>query len=61
MNVYLPGFEPDFDVKQELRFIGGVLDLRQFDKIFISVSGGKDSHAMMFTVAEMPDKQIGAA
>lgn len=58
MNIYLPGFEPDFDVKQELRFVGGILDLRQFDKIFISVSGGKDSHAMLFTVAELADKQM---
>ena len=39
MTTYLPGLEPDFDVKQELRFIGGILDLRQFDKIFIPVSG----------------------
>lgn len=56
-NNYLPGLEPDFDVKQELRFIGGVLDLRQFDKIFISVSGGKDSHAMLFLVKELAEKQ----
>ena len=45
---YLPGLEPDFDIRQELRFIGGILDLRQFDKVFISLSGGKDSHAMTF-------------
>lgn len=57
MNIYLPGFEPDFDVKQELRFICGVLDLRQFDKIFISVSGGKDSHAMLFLIREMAERQ----
>lgn len=54
---FLPGMEPDFDVKQELRFIGGVLDLRQFDKVFISVSGGKDSHAMTFLVKEIAEKQ----
>lgn len=29
MNKFLPGFEPDFDVRQELGFINGVLDLRQ--------------------------------
>lgn len=57
MTPYLPGMEPDFDVKQELRFIGGVLDLRQFDKIFIAVSGGKDSHAMLFLVKELAEKQ----
>lgn len=57
MNIYLPGFEPDFDVKQELRFIGGVLDLRQFDKIFVSVSGGKDSHAMLFLIRNIAEKQ----
>jgi 3'-phosphoadenosine 5'-phosphosulfate sulfotransferase (PAPS reductase)/FAD synthetase len=49
--------EPDFDVKQELRFVGGVLDLRQFDKVFISISGGKDSHAMTFLVKEIAEKQ----
>ena len=54
---FLPGMEPDFDVKQELRFVDGVLDLRQFDKIFISVSGGKDSHAMTFLVKEIAEKQ----
>ena len=54
---FLPGLEPDFEVKQELRFIGGTLDLRQFDKIFISVSGGKDSHAMLFLVKEIAEKQ----
>lgn len=57
MNIYLPGFEPDFDVRQELRFIGGVLDLRQFDKIFVSVSGGKDSQAMLFLVRNLAEKQ----
>ena len=55
--MYLQGLEPDFDVRQELRFISGVLDLRQFDKIFISVSGGKDSHAMLFLVKELAEKQ----
>ena len=54
---YLPGLEPDFDVKKELRFTNGVLDLRQFDKIFISVSGGKDSHAMLFLVKDLAEKQ----
>ena len=54
---FLPGMEPDFDVKKELRFIGGVLDLRQFDKVFISISGGKDSHAMTFLVKELAEKQ----
>lgn len=54
---FLPGMEPDFDVKQELRFVDGVLDLRQFDKVFISVSGGKDSHAMTFLVKEIAEKQ----
>ena len=54
---YLPGLEPDFDVKKELRFTNGVLDFRQFDKIFISVSGGKDSHAMTFLVKEIAEKQ----
>ena len=49
MNIYLPGFEPDAAERAQLRFINGVLDLRQFDKIFISVSGGKDSHAMLFS------------
>ena len=57
MHNYFPGFEPDFDVKQELRFIGGVLDLRQFDKILVSVSGGKDSHAMLFLVRDMAERQ----
>lgn len=54
---YFPGFEPDFQVRQELKFCGGVLDLRQFDKIFISVSGGKDSHAMLFLVRELAERQ----
>ena len=54
---FLPGLEPDFEVKKELRFVAGVLDLRQFDKIFISVSGGKDSHAMLFLVKELAEKQ----
>ena len=55
--IYLPGLEPDFDVRQELLFNRGVLDLRQFDKVFISLSGGKDSHAMTFLVREIAEKQ----
>lgn len=39
MNLYLPGFEPDAAERAQLRFINGTLDLRQFDKILISVSG----------------------
>lgn len=35
MNFYFPGFEPDAAERAQLRFVGGVLDLRQFDKIFI--------------------------
>jgi 3'-phosphoadenosine 5'-phosphosulfate sulfotransferase (PAPS reductase)/FAD synthetase len=54
---YLPGLEPDFDIRQELRFIGGILDLRQFDKVLISLSGGKDSHAMTFLVRDIAEKQ----
>lgn len=54
---FLPGLEPDFDVKQELRFIGGMPDLHQFDLVFISCSGGKDSHAMLFFVKEIAEKQ----
>lgn len=57
MNIYLPGFEPDAAEREQLRFINGVLDLRQFDKIFISVSGGKDSHAMLFLVRDLADRQ----
>jgi len=54
---YLPGLEPDFDIRQELSFIGQYPDLRQFDKVFISISGGKDSHAMTFLVKEIAEKQ----
>lgn len=54
---YLPGFDPDFDIRSELIFWDGILDLRQFDKIFISISGGKDSHAMTFLVKELAEKQ----
>lgn len=54
---FIPGLEPDFDVRRELLFFGGALDLRQFDKIFISISGGKDSHAMTFLVAELAERQ----
>ena len=57
MNFYFPGFEPDAAERAQLRFINGVLDLRQFDKIFISVSGGKDSHAMLFLVRDLADRQ----
>lgn len=57
MNIYLPGFEPDAAERAQLRFNNGVLDLRQFDKIFISVSGGKDSHAMLFLVRDLADRQ----
>lgn len=57
MNLYLPGFEPDAAERAQLRFVNGVLDLRQFDKIFISVSGGKDSHAMLFLVRDLADRQ----
>ena len=57
MNDYFPGFEPDAEERAQLRFINGTLDLRQFDKIFISVSGGKDSHAMLFLVRDLADRQ----
>lgn len=57
MNEFLPGFEPDAAERAQLRFVGGVLDLRQFDKIFISVSGGKDSHAMLWLVRDLADRQ----
>lgn len=57
MNIYLPGFEPDAAERAQLRFASGVLDLRQFDKIFISVSGGKDSHAMLWLVRDLADRQ----
>lgn len=55
--IYLPGMEPDAELRAELKFCGGVLDLRQFDKIFISISGGKDSHAMLWLVKELAEKQ----
>lgn len=54
---YLPGLAPDIEVRRELMFTGGVIDLCQFDKIFISISGGKDSHAMTFIVTELADNQ----
>lgn len=57
MNFYFPGFEPDAAERAQLRFVNGVLDLRQFDKILISVSGGKDSHAMLFLVRDLADRQ----
>lgn len=53
----IPGLEPDAPIRSKLRFVNGVLDLRQFDKIFISVSGGKDSHAMLFLVRDLADRQ----
>ena len=55
--IYLPGMEPDAELHAELKFYGGVLDLRQFDKIFIAISGGKDSHAMLWLVKELAEKQ----
>ena len=57
MESFLPGFEPDFDVRKELRLIGGMPDLHQFDRVFISCSGGKDSHAMAYVLAELAQKQ----
>ena len=57
MSEYLPGLEPDFDVKQQLRFVGGMPDLHQFDMVFISCSGGKDSHSMAYLLAELAHRQ----
>ena len=61
MDGYFAGFEPDIDVRSELRFIGGVPDLRQFDRIVVSVSGGKDSQAMLWLVKGLAEKQNVAA
>lgn len=55
------GKESDLEVRTELKFCGGMLDLRQFDKIFVSVSGGKDSHAMLWLVKELAEKQGGGS
>lgn len=57
MKNFFPGWEPDANVRSELRFVNGILDLRQFEKIFISVSGGKDSHAMLFLICEIAERQ----
>ena len=47
MLIWLPGFSPT-------TFHG---DLTRYDHIVLSVSGGKDSHAMLFYVLEMAEKQ----
>lgn len=57
MNEFLPGFEPDAAERAQLRFVGGVLDLRQFDKILVSISGGKDSHAMLWLICDLANRQ----
>lgn len=57
MNEFLPGFEPDAAERAQLRFVGGILDLQQFDKILVSISGGKDSHAMLWLVRDLADRQ----
>ena len=49
--------QPDFEVRSKINFIGGMPDLKQFDKIFISCSGGKDSQAMAFVISELAEKQ----
>ncbi|MCK4983432.1 MAG: phosphoadenosine phosphosulfate reductase family protein [Victivallaceae bacterium] len=56
-ELYLPGMEP----VNPSKMINGPkhkwIDLKQFDKIILCVSGGKDSHAMLFYVAEMARDQ----
>lgn len=56
-KIYLPGMEPEKTVKMIDGPKNQWIDLRQFDKIILCVSGGKDSHAMLFYVAEMARDQ----
>ena len=50
-------FNPDYEVRSQIRMIGGMPDLFQFDHVFISCSGGKDSQAMSYLIAELAEKQ----